>query len=154
MKKFKFKFNASIIVVGIVGIIVAIACMVMGIISFINLVNANIEISVYKYISLVLVEVLPIIFIVIAISAYFNSYYQITDSQIILRWGILVNKFKLDDVKEVKCLTVKGKLELLFSDDSYFVIATDKRWYEEFVDELKSKKPDVLYVVYTEEKKD
>ena len=154
MKKYKFKFNKSILIVGIIGVLVAIACMVMGAIRFLNLIKENINITIYNYITLVLVEVLPVLFIVIVVSAYFNSYYKITDTEIILRWGIIVNKFRLSDVKEVKCLTVKNKLELLFSDDTYFVVVTDKRWYEDFVDELKSKRPDVLYVVHTEESKD
>ncbi len=149
MKKYKYKFNKKLLIVGIIGIIVAIACIVVGVLRFINLNNQDVKITTYQYISFALIIVLPIAYMVIAISAYFNSYYYITEMEVVLKWGVLANKFKLSDVKEVKLLTNESKLELSFKDDTYFVIITQKEWFEQFVDEIKSKKPNIDYIVIT-----
>ncbi len=155
MKKYKYKFNKKLLIVGIIGILVAIACIVVGVLRFINLNSQDVKITTYQYISFALIIILPIAYMVIAISAYFNSYYYITESEVVLKWGVLANKFKLSDIKEVKLLTNESKLELFFKDDTYFVIATQKEWFDKFVDEIKAQKPNIEYVVITNpEKKD
>lgn len=154
MKNYKFKFSKIITIVGIVGIILAIVCMVAGVLRFINLNNQNIQITLYQYISFALTIILPIAYMVIAISAYFNSYYFVTDKEVVLKWGVIANKFNLSDIKEVKLLTNDKKLELVFSDDSYFLVATDPKWYDDFVDEIKAKKPNISYIIITEPTKD
>ncbi len=153
MKKYKYKFNKKLIIVGIIGILVAIACIVVGVLRFINLNNQDVKITSYQYITFALVIILPVAYMIIAISAYFNSYYYITESEVVLKWGVLANKFKLSDIKEVKLITNDSKLELSFKDDTYFVILTQKEWFEEFVDEIKNKKPNIEYIVITNPEK-
>ncbi len=150
MKKYKYKFPSSIVIVGIIGIVVAIGCMALGIYRFLNLLNENIKPTLYQYISFALTIVLPILYMVIAISACFNSYYFVTDDKVVLKWGVISNKFNLSDIKEVKLITNDSKLELIFKDDTYFLIATGKEWFDSFVDEIKAKKPNIPYIVITE----
>ncbi len=150
MKKYKYKFPSSIVIVGIIGIVVAIGCMALGIYRFLNLLNENIKPSLYQYITFALTVLLPILYMVIAISACFNSYYFVTDDKVVLKWGVISNKFNLSDIKEVKLITNDSKLELIFKDDTYFLIATSSEWFESFVDEIKAKKPNIAYVVHTD----
>ena len=153
MKKYKYKFPSSLVIVGIVGIFVAIGCMVLGVYRFLNLSNENIKPTLYQYISFALTILLPIVYMVVAVSAYFNSYYYINDKQVVLKWGVISNKFNLSDIKEVKLITNDSKLELVFLDDTYFLIATGKEWFDSFVDEIKTKKPNISYIVITEPSK-
>ena len=122
MKKYKYKFPSSLVIVGIVGIFVAIGCMVLGVYRFLNLLNENIKPTLYQYISFALTILLPIVYMVVAVSAYFNSYYYINEKQVVLKWGVISNKFNLSDIKEVKLITNDSKLELVFLDDTYFLI--------------------------------
>lgn len=154
MKKYKFKFSKKITIVGVVGILLAILCMVIGVLRFINYNNQNIQLNTYQYITFALIVILPIVYIVVAISAYFNSYYFITDNKVVLKWGVVSNKFNLSDIVEVKLITNQSKLELVFSDETYFLVATDPKWFDNFVDEIKSKKPNIPYIVHTEPSKD
>ena len=153
MKKYKYKFPSSLVIVGIVGIFVAIGCMVLGVYRFLNLLNENIKPTLYQYISFALTILLPIVYMVVAVSAYFNSYYYINEKQVVLKWGVISNKFNLSDIKEVKLITNDSKLELVFLDDTYFLIATGKEWFDSFVDEIKLKKPNISYIVITEPSK-
>lgn len=150
MKKYKYKFSKLITIVGIVGILLAIACMVVGVLRFINYNNNNIQLTMYQYITFALIAILPIVYIVVAVSAYFNSYYFVTDTEVVLKWGIIANRFNLNDIEEVKLITNQSKLELCFKDESYFLVATDPKWFDEFVDEIKAKKPNISYIVHTD----
>ena len=153
MKKYKYKFPSSLVIVGIVGIFVAIGCMVLGVYRFLNLLNENIKPTLYQYISFALTILLPIVYMVVAVSAYFNSYYYINEKQVVLKWGVISNKFNLSDIKEVKLITNDSKVEIVFLDDTYFLIATGKEWFDSFVDEIKLKKPNISYIVITEPSK-
>ena len=95
----------------------------------------------------------PALFIVFIITAIKSSYYQITDKQVILKWGIIKNKIDISDVKEIKFITNTQKLELTFEDDSYFVIAVSSEWKEDFVDELRKTFPKIPYIQETQEDK-
>lgn len=151
MNKYKFKFGKLTIGLMLVGIVVAILCLVLNIIRFLNLINGNFELSLYNYLTLIITATLSIGFIVIVLCAYFNSYYKITDKNLILRFGIIKNEFNLTDIKEVRLLTQKSKLELLFKDESYFIVSTNANWFETFVDEIKEKCPKIEFVQFSEE---
>lgn len=154
MKKYKFKFNALTLILMVVGILIAIGCLVVNVLRLINKINGNYGFTIYEYISFPLIGLLAIGFIVIIICAYFNSYYKITDETVVLRFGIIKNVIELKEIREVRLLTKKSKLELIFKDESYFVIATNPDWFESFVDEIKVKKPNISYVQISEETKD
>ncbi len=149
MKKYKYTFPSSALVFMILGSIASILCFVLNVIRFSNLLSSNVEITLYNYISIILAVALSLGFLVIAISAYFNSYYEIKDNKVILRWGVVKNTLDLNDVKEIKLLTNTIKLELVFKDDSYFVIATKPSWYESFIDEIKTSNPSILFTQET-----
>ena len=151
MKKYKFKFNKQTLILMIVGILVAIACLVANAFRLITKITGKYEITIYETISFIVIALLAIGFIVIIISAYFNSYYKITDKSVELRFGIIKNVINLSDITEVKLLTKKSKLELIFEDESYFVVATNPEWFESFVDEIKEKKPQLNFVQISEE---
>ena len=125
MKNYKYKFSKLVVALMFVGIIVAVACLILNVIRFLNLINEKYELTLYNYLTIIITGVLSIGFIVIVLCAYFNSYYKITDKTLILRFGIIKNEFDLNDVKEVRLLTAKSKLELLFNDESYYIVSTN-----------------------------
>lgn len=152
-KKYKYKFTKSFYIIGILGSVIALACIVINAIRFIGLSSKQIVPGFYEYVSLILSVLLSIAFIVFIITAIKSSYYQITDKQVILKWGIIKNKIDISDVKEIKFITNTQKLELTFEDDSYFVIAVSSEWKEDFVDELRKTFPKIPYIQETEEEK-
>lgn len=149
MKKYKYTFPITALIFLILGCLAAIACFVLNVIRFSNLLSQNVEITLYNYISIILSVLLSLAFLVIAISAYFNSYYSIKDKKVVLRWGIVKNVLDLNNVKEIKLLTNNSKLELIFNDDTYFVVATRSEWYESFIDDIKAEMPNILFTQET-----
>ncbi len=148
--KYKYQFTKIFYIIAVIGGLVALGCIVVNAVRFINLSSKGIAPGFYEYVSLILSVGLSIFFIVFMISAFANSYYQITDKAVVLRWGIIKNNIDISDVKEIKLITNKNKLELTFEDESYFVIVVSDKWKEKFVDELKSKFPSIPYIQETE----
>lgn len=150
MKKYKYNFPKSALIFMLLGIVVAIACCVWNIYRFLIIIKENIDPSIYDYLSLAIAILLSIAFIVIAICAYFNSYYVIKQNKVILNWGIIKTTVDLNEVKEIKLITDKNQLQLVFKDESYFIIATNTLDFSTFIEEIKSNKKEIVYIQDTE----
>jgi hypothetical protein len=151
MKKYKFKFNNLTLILMLDGILVAIGCIIVNALRLISKINGDYTLTIYEYISFPLIFLLAVGFIVIIVFAFFNSYYKIDENKVVLKFGIIKNVIDLKEVTEIKLLTKKNKLELIFKDESYFVIATNPDWFESFVDEIKQKQPKIAFVQISEE---
>lgn len=152
-KKYKYEFTKTFYIIAILGGLVSLASILINAVRFINLSSKNIALGFYEYASLILSTILALAFIVFIITAIINSYYLITEKQVVLKWGIIKNTVDLQEVKEIKFITNKGKLQLTFQDESYFIIAVSNKWQEDFISEIKQKHPTILYVQETEEQK-
>lgn len=150
MKKYKYTFPPLALVIMLIGAVIAVLCLGWNIVRFSLYIKENVEITIYNYMSLILAIVLSIGYIVIAVLAYFNSYYLVDKTNVILKWGVIKNVIDLNEVKEIKLLVENKKLELVFNDDSYFVIATQEKWFNSFVDDIKKAKPNIVYVQVSE----
>ncbi len=151
MKKYKYKFSNLIIIVLIVGCVLALVSAGLNVYRFISNVKLNNELAIYDYMSLILVVALSIGFIICAIFALFNSYYVITDKAVILKWGVIRTTMLISDISQVKLTTFKNRLELVFKDESYFIIVTQSGNFNEFIDELCSKSSQITFVQVSEE---
>lgn len=155
MKKYKFKLSKLVIAILIVGVVVAVACSVLNVVRFVRIATSNDEIRIYDYFTLIITLAISVLFTVVAFGVIFNSYYEITKKQIILRWGILKNAIDLYEVTEIVLNLQTNKLTVNFQDESYFVIVVNKEWYESFIDDIKEVSPKILFTVNSEpEKKD
>ena len=150
MKKYKYTFPPLALVIMLIGAVIAVLCVGLIIVRFSLYIKENLEITIYNYMSLILAIVLSIGYIVVAVLAYFNSYYLVDKTNVILKWGVIKNVIDLNEVKEIKLLVENKKLELVFNDDSYFVIATQEKWFNSFVDDIKNAKPNIVYVQVSE----
>lgn len=149
-KKYKFKFSKIITLLGVLGVILAIVCISLNVIKFVKNVKANVDAGIYDNASTIIAVLLSLLLIVILISAFISSYYKITDKAVILKWGFIKNTINIDEVKEIKFLTDSKKLQLVFEDESFFVIVVNDEWKQEFIDEFKQKFPKILYIQETE----
>ncbi len=151
MKKYKYKFSNLIIVVLILGCVLAVGALTLNAYRFISNVKQNNELLLYDYLSLILVIALSVAFIVCAIWALLNSHYQITDKAVILKWGLIKTTILASDIVEIKLITTKNRLELIFKDESYFIVVIQNNSFNDFVDELRSKFPKIAFVQISEE---
>ena len=152
-KKYKFKFPTLWIIIAIVGALLAVGCLVLNVIRFLGFIQRNEDPGTYGYMSLVFALILSVGFIVLAIWAAVSSYYEITKTTVVLRWGAIKNVIDLSEVKEIKYKTVSKKLELTFTDDSYFLILINDEWKDSFISDIKLALPKIPFIQETEETK-
>lgn len=150
MNKFKYKFTRLTTGLLIGGIVLAIACIVLNIVRFANIVNSNLALDFYNVSSVIIAVVLSIAFIVFAIFAFITSRYTITDSGVTFNFGFIKTKINASEVKEIKLEGLKSRLEIVFLDDSYFIVTIDVKEYELFVDEFRAKFTKIPYVQISE----
>ena len=146
MKQYKYKFTPLVIVLLIALSLIAVVCIGLNVYRLIDNISKNNQVTLMNWISYAVIIILSLIAIVLVISIFVKSYYQITENSVILRWGLIKNQIELNSVKQIKLSKLKGRLELIFEDESYFVILTSQLWYEEFVDQIKSKRPEIIFV--------
>lgn len=149
-KKYKYQFNKTFYVIAIVGALVALLCIGINVYRFISLSVKDIVPGFYEYLSLILAVVLSIGFIVFVASALIKSYYEVTEKAVILRWGVVKNTLKAEEIEKIRLVTDNNQLELIFKDESYFIINVSSKDKEEFVNDVKSKFENVLYLQETE----
>ena len=154
VKKYKFKFPPLWIIIAVIGVCLAVACVALNAVRFVGFIKRNEDPGVYGYMSLILSVLICLAFIVMVIAASISSYYEITSTSVVLRWGFIKNVIEIKDVKEIKFLTVSKKLELIFNDETYFVIVISNDWTQDFIDELKEKFPKSPFIQETEEPKE
>lgn len=153
-KKYRYRFPLLAVIIAAVGSVVAVGCIVVNLLRFISFYTENVDPGIYEYMSLIVSVALSIAFIVFASAALIKSYYTVTEKSVILKWGLIKNVIDIKEVKEIKFLTKTQKLELVFDDESYFVIAVGSPWKEEFVAEIKEKFPKIPFTQITEENKE
>ncbi len=146
MKKYKYKFTPLVIALLITLTLIALVCIGLNLYRLIDNILKNNQISLMNWISYAIIIILSITAIVLVISIFLKSYYQITEKSVLLRWGLIKNEIELKSVKEIKLSKTKGRLELVFEDESFFVILTNQLWFEEFVDQIKLKRPEIVFV--------
>lgn len=146
MNKFKYNFSKWFYIIAVVGSLVAIACIVLNALRYASYLEKGIELGLYNYLSLIFTVVLSLAFIVIVVCAVISSNYHISTDKVVLKWGIVRNTIKLNEVKKIKLCTDTNKLQFIFEDDSYFNIVIKPIEYELFVTKIKEVKPKIVYI--------
>ena len=149
-KKFKYNFTTLFYIIAAVGAGIAVLCAVFSVINFVKLLSDNIAPSIYQYGSLVLAVGLPVAYIVLVSAALLNSYYYVTEKDLVLKWGLISQTLSLSDAVEIKLTTNTNKLELVFEDESWFNIVISDNLKEAFVNDLKSKHEKIVFIQETE----
>ena len=146
MKKFKYNYTKLIIALFIIGIVIALACIALNVYRLIANFRGGYEISGYDWFIVILAIVLSLFFIAIAISCFISSYYEIVNKTIVLHWGFIKNVIEIKEITKINYYEDKNRLELVFADDSYFYVSTSLSWVDDFVTEIKTVKPEIVYI--------
>ena len=139
MQKYKYKFSPLALTFMAIGFIVAISVIIFNVIKLVN-------VKVYdKTPSYVLSVCIACLFIIFELTLLFFSYYTITDKSINLRISFICTGEKLSEIVGIVHFTNINKLAIYFSDEEYMYIVIDKKGFDAFVDELRSKSPKIEF---------
>ncbi len=148
MKSYKFRFSKLVLV--LIGLAIAAALAAVAYTVYrIYLYGFSSPLLVIQHVAVLIVAALAI---VIFVSLLIRSVYKITDTQIILWFGIVKQTFKIADIESVHLFTKTNKLVIYFKDDKYTVIVVKPEWYNEFTKEILARNDKIRYDVSTTDK--
>ena len=148
MKSYKFRFSKLVLV--LIGLAIAAALAAVAYTVYrIYLYGFSSPLLVIQHVAVLIVAALAI---VIFVSMLIRSVYKITDTQIILWFGIVKQTFKIADIESVHLFTKTNKLVIYFKDDKYTVIVVKPEWYNEFTKEILARNDKIRYDVSTTDK--
>ena len=148
MKSYKFRFSKLVLV--LIGLAIAAALAAVAYTVYrIYLYGFSSPLLVIQHVAVLIVAALAI---VIFVSLLIRSVYKITDTQIILWFGIVKQTFKIANIESVHLFTKTNKLVIYFKDDKYTVIVVKPEWYNEFTKEILARNDKIRYDVSTTDK--
>ena len=148
MKSYKFRFSKLVLVLIGLAIAAALAAVTYTVYR-ICLYGFSSPLLAIQHVAVLIVAALAI---VIFVSLLIRSVYKITDTQIILWFGIVKQTFKIVDIESVHLFTKTNKLVIYFKDDKYTVIVVKPEWYNEFTKEILARNDKIRYDVSTTDK--
>ena len=148
MKSYKFKFSKLALVLIILALVAALGGIAYTIYR-IYLYGFSTPMLIIQHVVVLLVALLVI---VIFSSLLIRSVYKITDTEIVLWFGIVKQTFKIADIESVHLFTKTNKLVLYFKDEKYTVIVVKPDWYNEFTKEIIARNDKIRYDVSTTDK--
>ncbi len=144
--KYKYKFSTLIKVVLVLLFLVAICCLTLNLLQFIKAQKANIDLGVYKTLSISLCVILSLFALVLVPFVFFNSYYKITTETLKINFGFFADKYKLSSIEKITSDKKENKLFITFDNGLNLNILIDKLSVNEFVAEFLQKNKKSEYI--------
>ena len=151
-KKYSYKFTATTIIMAILGVALAVACVILNISRMAKLFKSDVATSV-DYFSCGLSIVIGIVAFVVISSFLFASSYKVTDTHFIVNWGVVKTKYPVEKITRITFFRISGKLVVFFDDQTSFInVCIEQNEYDDLVDSIKSVNKNVFYSLDSENK--
>ncbi|MGN0822465.1 MAG: PH domain-containing protein [Candidatus Gallimonas sp.] len=150
MKKYKFRFSGTMIVVFSLGLLLCAAGFVLNIVRFCNQ-GAD---GVYEWMQYAILLFVSVFLSVLIVAMLVNSQYAITDKHLILRFGIIRTRYDLSEIASVHLFKGANKLAVYFRDEKYTAIVVKPEWYDDFVKTLLERNEKIGFSFSTAEEED
>ncbi len=143
--KFKVKFGAVYFVLFAVIYALAAVSLVWNIIKVTDYIKTAINTTVFGYISLGLSIFLSVLFIFLITMVILTSSYSITESKMIVSFGILKESFDLSDITTVIKNIKRPSLSVIFKNGSAYKIMISENSFDDFYAAIVKNNVNVTY---------
>ncbi|MBE5765424.1 MAG: hypothetical protein E7339_07530 [Clostridiales bacterium] len=151
-KSFKYKLTPTLWALFIIGLILAAYCIYSNIVRFLELLKLP-DVTSYSYIGSLLCVLIGVAAFLFIPPAMLASKYVIADKQLLLCWGLVKNKYDINDITTATHFRASNKLALTFTDESFIAVNIDPEEFDQFVEILKQVNPKIFYSLNVEDKK-
>lgn len=148
MNKYKYNYSKLVLTLIILGIPLALACIVMNVF---RLIKSYADLNAYNYASVFVVIAVSIAYLVIAIALLIDSSYYVTDKHFVLKWGVLKNEIELKSITRIVYNTATDKLAIYYNDDNFFMLNAKNVNYGELAEIIKEKNNRVVFEMISQE---
>lgn len=138
MKKFRFQFNAYIVILLIVTLLIGLTALGFNVYSIIDLPPFD---SVIKYIALAVICLLLVAFILLVL---FNSNYALKKGKVVLTFGFIKTFYDIDKIVQFTIFEEGKVLVAYFSDQTYTRIVIKAQEFDKFIEQVKEINPKII----------
>ncbi len=149
-KKFKFVIKRHVIVMMIAAYFL---CLLGLFLNILKVVNWK-DLTLWGWLSCILMLALCVLLIVFLTSAFIKAHYVITDDAVVAKYGLLKTKVRFKDIEEVIYKKKSDKLVIYYTGNCLLNVTINPNDYNEFVDSLKESCKDIKYSIDYEDVED
>lgn len=133
-KRYRFKFSPLMLTLCILGIVVSAGGLAYTTYMFVNFLGGDLN-SPYEWIKFALLYGASIALFVLLVAMLIKSEYVVTDKELIVRFGLIRQKYAIKTFYSVHLFRGMNKLTVYFDDfkTKYVIIAVKEAWYDDFV---------------------
>ena len=144
VKVFPFRFTATMLAVFAVLLCLCAAGIGLTTWQFVDFLKGDIS-SVYEWLKYLLLYLVSGLLGVLIAAMLISSRYIVTESELIVRFGLIKQRFLLKKIFSVHLFKGSGKLAVYFDDfkTKYMVIVVKEAWYDDFIRTLMLKNPNI-----------
>ncbi len=143
--KFKYKFSSTLKILFVCIYALAVICFTWNLIRLFNSLTSEIALDSYKYISLFLCLVLPIVISIFVTAIWISSYYVVEKGKLKVKFGFMSDSYSIKDIDNIIKNVRTDVLVINFKDESSLKVGIDKKDFDDFSATVIKENRDVCY---------
>ena len=143
MKNFRFKHTPLVWVLLSIVLVLSLTSVVWNIITIIN----TDLVDVGKTIASILIIVAGTVLTIFVLSVMVYSKYVVKENAVVLYFGFIPTKLKIDEIVQISHFKKSDKLVLYFIDTKYTVVVISPTLYDNFVKSIREKNDKIIFSV-------
>ncbi len=145
--RFPFKFSPLMIVLCAAGFILSAACIALTSWQLAAFLRGSDISSVYDWLKFALLYLVSLLLIVLLAAMLIRSQYVLTESSLIMQFGLIRQKYELGKIVSVHLFRGSGRLAVYFDDfkTNYVFIVVKASLYDDFIRELTSRNEKIAF---------
>lgn len=146
MKIYKYKFTALLTVLIIVMIFLCAGAAGYNIYNVVrSVLSGTASSSAWNWFTYAVIIIVGIGGAVEFTAMLVSSRYELTETELLLRFGLIVTRYTIADMTAIHVFKKTNKLTVYFKGDSYAVIVVKEEWYRDLIKTLTSINPRISY---------
>jgi len=146
MKIYKYKFTTLLTVLIIVMIFLCAGAAGYNIYNVVRAVlSGTMPSALWNWFTYVVIIIVGIGGAIEFTAMLFNSRYELTETELLLRFGLIVTRYTIADMTAVHVFKKTNKLTVYFKGNNYAVIVVKEEWYRDLIESLRTINPNISY---------
>ncbi len=143
--RFKYKFSNNLKILFAVIYLLAIVCFTWNLIRLFKSLTSEIALDTYKWISLFLCLLLPIVISIFLTAILISSYYEVKNGKLTVKFGIMADNYPVKEIDNIIKNVRTDVLVINFKDESTLRVIIDKKDFDDFSATVIKENKDVCY---------
>lgn len=146
MKTYKYNFTPLLKVLIVAMIILCFGAAAYNVYNIITAILSGAAFSnAWNWFTYAVIIIVGIIGIVVFSAMLINSRYELTETELLLKFGLIVTHYTLSDIKAVHVFKNTKKLTIYFKNGNYAVVVVKEEWYKDLIESMVALNPRITY---------